>query len=526
MIIEICLCLLAVFVYAYYEVTKQFNFFKDRGIPYAKPSFPFGSGGYWKLLLGKIPFTEVEQVDLAEGTLKNEKVVGAFAMGQPTFIINDEELAKKVLIKDFEYFMDRRPVKTKDEVSNAFMTTLEGAEWKQMRALMTGVFTSGKLKLMYKYIQRVGDNFENFISKAAEEEADVDMKDAGGKMTLDAIATAGFGIETNSFDNPENTFRIQALTLVGAPGYISKFFMVKFLILLIFPRLGKLLNIGFMPLSAVKFFADILRKTYHHRLETGERRNDIIDLIVDEIKASKDKTKREDMKLDDGAEETTVDTSGLKSLTESGFDEETLLISNAILFFFAGFDSTAAGFSMVCHKLALYQEYQQRVFDEIEEVIGDDEPTFAKLQDLKYMDKFISEAFRINEVATTHERMCTKDYKIPGTEIIIPKGRFVKVPVDEIQNNPDNFYNPTEFDPENFDPENKPNKFGLMIFGQGPRNCIGMRYALLTIKVTLVSLLRKHQLVRSEKTTDKLVMDVSNPNVFRDGAFVKVIKRA
>ena len=39
----------------------------------------------------------------------------------------------------------------------------------------------------------------------------------------------------------------------------------------------------------------------------------------------------------------------------------------------------------------------------------------------------------------------------------------------------DNFINAKEFDPENFNPENNPNKFAFQTFGQGPRNCIGMR---------------------------------------------------
>ena len=67
-----------------------------------------------------------------------------------------------------------------------------------------------------------------------------------------------------------------------------------------------------------------------------------------------------------------------------------------------------------------------------------------------------------------------------------------------------NFKNPTVFDPENFAPENTPNKFGLMMFGQGPRNCIGMRYALLAIKIALVFLLRKYRLVPSAKTTEEI----------------------
>ena len=68
--------------------------------------------------------------------------------------------------------------------------------------------------------------------------------------------------------------------------------------------------------------------------------------------------------------------------------------------------------------------------------------------------------------------MHTKDYKIPETSFVVPKGRYVKIYVCGISRNNNNFVNYEEFDPENFDPKNNPNKFGLMMFGQGPRNCI------------------------------------------------------
>ena len=74
---------------------------------------------------------------------------------------------------------------------------------------------------------------------------------------------------------------------------------------------------------------------------------------------------------------------------------------------------------------------------------------------------------------TAPERVCTKDYKIPNTDIIIPKGRIVHLFVGNIVNDKKNYINPDNFDPENFNPENFTNKFAHMAFGQGPRGCPG-----------------------------------------------------
>ena len=91
----------------------------------------------------------------------------------PRYLINDWDLAKQILIKDFEYFTDRPAFPDADPITTNFMTNLSGkcclsifnyqsiflfiylsiflsylflyiylgAEWKKMRMLMSGVFT-------------------------------------------------------------------------------------------------------------------------------------------------------------------------------------------------------------------------------------------------------------------------------------------------------------------------------------------------------------------------------------------------
>ena len=304
-------------------------------------------------------------------------------------------------------------------------------------------------------------------------------------MTMDGILTAGFGIETNSFADPDNIFRKMALTLVGAPGYASKWAIPKTFVIFLMPKLANMLGWTFLDGKAQQFYADVIRKTYKKRVETGERRNDIIDLIIDAKKnfdASKQKAEGEmlvEEELEDQFEkDAALDTSDVKSEDiDKQVDMDTLLVANAMVFFFAGFETTSSGLCVVAIRIANLPDVQDKIIEEIDEVFDSDdaEVTFERIQELKYLDKVVSESLRLNKMVSVIERKCTKDYKVPGTDFVIPKDRYVKIYCNSLTHSSDNFVNPDNFDPENFDVSNNPNKFGLMMFGQGPRNCIGMR---------------------------------------------------
>ena len=83
-----------------------------------------------------------------------------------------------------------------------------------MRTIVSPVFTSGKLKLMVPHIDKCGANIEPVLKTAAMTGEILEAKEMYGKFTFDSIATSGFGIESNSFKDPDNIFRTNALKLI------------------------------------------------------------------------------------------------------------------------------------------------------------------------------------------------------------------------------------------------------------------------------------------------------------------------
>ena len=61
----------------------------------------------------------------------NDKIVGYYAaMGEPILLINDIELGKRILVKDFDHFVDRRPVKADEEANKYFVNMLTSLNGK------------------------------------------------------------------------------------------------------------------------------------------------------------------------------------------------------------------------------------------------------------------------------------------------------------------------------------------------------------------------------------------------------------
>ena len=92
--------------------------------------------------------------------------------------------------------------------------------------------------------------------------------------------------------------------------------------------------------------------------------------------------------------------------------------------------------------------------------------------------------------------------KTGNTGISLPKGTTVTFDIYTIHHNPEYYPNPMVWDPERFMPYNRDKlvPYTYMPFGLGPRNCVGMRFALMEAKTAVAYLVNKYHVFRATKT--------------------------
>lgn len=86
-------------------------------------------------------------------------------------------------------------------------------------------------------------------------------------------------------------------------------------------------------------------------------------------------------------------------------------------------------------------------------------------------------------------RECTKECKVK--DLVIPKGGMVVIPTYSIHRDPSIWPNPEKYDLEM---KRSRDPYNYLPFGNGPRNCIGLRFAQMEMKLMLARILKKYSL--------------------------------
>ena len=153
-----------------------------------------------------------------------------------------------------------------------------------------------------------------------------------------------------------------------------------------------------------------------------------------------------------------------------------LTLDNAITFFGAGHETTAAGLSWALYLLSQDQQAQDWARAEAREALGAGDPK-AILAALPYLKMVWEETLRLYPPVHRIDREAIGDDEIGGHRI--RKGEQITIWPWTLHRHRRLWDEPDLFNPEHFDPEAKAkqHRFQYIPFGAGPRICIGMAFA-------------------------------------------------
>lgn len=207
-------------------------------------------------------------------------------------------------------------------------------------------------------------------------------------------------------------------------------------------------------------------------------------------------------------------------LERNGMFTRTNTIDQLRVVIFAGIDTSSITIFGTLLMLAIHQECQAAAVAELRSIFdtADADVTNDDLKNLVYLERCIRETMRLLPPAPVVARITSADIKLPsGT---IPKGTITVLDIMHLHRNA-KVWGPTvnEFDPDRFLPENvaKRPPYSYIPFSAGQRNCIGMKYALVSAKITLAHLLRQYKFTTALKINDirmkmHLILEIMNEN--------------
>lgn len=305
----------------------------------------------------------------------------------------------------------------------------------------------------------------------------MDARELSAKYTTDVVSNCIFSLDAGSLKDNDAVIRKMAKQIFRAD--------LRTLLLFVFPAINSVLRMRLIPKNVEEFFTGIMKEAAHSRRNSKVDKADILQHLL----ALQDKKNFDDVQL----------------------------VANAITFFIDGFETSSISMSLILFELARDQRVQQKLRTEIVEAEKKAPLTMDSIAALPYLEQVIYEALRLNPVVPALLKVCTEECEIPLTRdgkktFTIPVGTSISIPVYDIHRDPENFKDPLEFKPERFDEDRGGLKAykdsgSLLVFGMGPRVCLGQRFALTMMRAGLVDIIKSYKVTLNSKTKVPLVLD-------------------
>ncbi|XP_068444749.1 cytochrome P450 3A27-like [Clinocottus analis] len=435
---------------------RPHGIFEKLGIPGPKPYM------YWGTIARH---HQVYYEDDVQNAKKYGKVWGMYEFRKPMLAVMDPEMLKTILVKEcFTYFTNRRNIRLNGELYDS-VSIAEDDQWRRIRNILTPSFTSGHIKEMFSIVRNISSKLTASLQSKAHNNEVIAVKNFFGPYSIDVMASCAFGLDVDSINNHCSPIIDHAFKFFTIP--VSVFLLQGFfpVLLPLFERLG----FSLFSNTSIAFFTNVLEKIRAERTGSSPQNSrDFLQNMINSQTANKASKGKQN-----------------KGLT----DHE--ILSQAIMFMFAGSETSTTTLVFLAYNLATNPEAMKRLQEEIDSTFPDKGAVrYEDLMQMEYLDSVVNESLRLYPPAGRLDRVAKETVKISG--ITIPKDMVVMIPVYALQRDPELWPQPEDFTPDRFGKQSAQsvNPYAYMPFGVGPRNCLGMRFALMMVKLALVEMLQ------------------------------------
>ena len=401
---------------------------------------------------------------------------------KPVIVTEDLDIIKSVLVKNFDSFMNRMNV---PELLRKVpgITRLRDEQWRKVRRTMSPTFSTKKLRMMSPLIQESCERLRNKVAAVSNTNSTVDVWKWFGLFTMEVILATAFSRDISLENSEDNVLIKAAASMFKATNG---------------PDLERLIMLISHSSWLMPFLIYFAKKTeqaqsVHYLEETA------LKLIKDrrDTMESTESTSKDFLQLMLEAHEENI---GTKSSGILSNDEIVSAIMTTIL---AGYETTSNTLSYTAYLLALNPTIQDNLVKEINDYYeaNPDPSLYDAAENIEYVNMVLCESLRMFPPAPRTSRECNKTCAITD-DLVVEEGIVISFPIFSLHHNAEYWPNPEKFDPERFNPNNEQSypTFAYLPFGEGPRNCIGKRLALLEAKMTLVAILKDLQFKRCADT--------------------------
>ncbi|XP_054081392.1 probable cytochrome P450 313a4 [Zeugodacus cucurbitae] len=426
---------------------------------------------YYKLMFklpGRIGYPilgnalQIKQRDEILNTMKEKEAayggiflswIGPF----PIAVVSDPQIAQDILTspncvnKSFVY-------KGMEDATGPGLFTIDDPEWSYHRKLLNPAFAH---KILLNFIPIFNKEVDKLV-QVFETLTDVDG--------LDLVPIL-----------QEFTLQIATQTTMGQNGSAVDESLVQS-----FPYVQETITeMGTLSWLGMKVLVWILGDYERYKRSKMAIRKCIGNLITERTKVTPDQSKLDGNIFINRA----IELLQQGSFTRKNVEDESFVIV------FGAFETTATTLKHILILLAMHPECQERAFEEVSSLFpesGSFEMSYSDIQQLSYVSMLIDETMRVMATVPLVGRQLNADTKL-SNGIVLPKGIQILIDIFNMQRREDIWgAEAHRFNPENFLPSNIEGKhpYSYIPFTKGMRNCIGSKYALLSLKIVVAKLVR------------------------------------